>query len=637
MIRTLRGITFVALLATGLAAPAAAQEEPEPVQRFIVQVDATAAPEATLPPAEVTEQREAIADAQGDVAAALDEGEVVRDLAAVPFSVVEATPDEIARLQAEGLVSTAVPDLQLHILTDASRVMIGAPTVWPGGHDGSGRTIAILDSGVDRNHPFFGTIVPAADRACFADDEIIGGTGDCPNGQTSQTGANAAQPCGNADCDHGTHVAGIALADDNDGGVDYSGVAPEATLLPVQVFHDIDTGPGAGGISAWLSDILAGLNHVYALRSTHDIAAVNLSLGVGLHGGTCNNVDGGAIRATVANLTAAGIAVVAASGNDGSTTSMGFPACVTDVISVGNVLSTKSSNADNVSASSNASPSLDLLAPGSPITSAVPGGSTAVKSGTSMAAPHVAGSIALLRDARGDVPAAAERVRWAHGLLDATGVCITDPGNDITYRRIQVDVAVATTDAPSALFDDVPACSWYEGAVNWLLHEGLANGYGDNTFRGDLPITRAAVTNMLWNLYGAPDVAHEHTFTDGANWIEDALDWISDPAGPAAPEPLAAGYQNGTKFRPNNQITRGEVARMLWRAAGAPEGFTQPFDDVPPWLDLAVRWIADDPDDGGPLEPIATGYADDTFRDRNPITRAAVARMLQRFDAAVQP
>jgi hypothetical protein len=254
-----------------------------------------------------------------------------------------------------------------------------------------------------------------------------------------------------------------------------------------------------------------------------------------------------------------------------------------------------------------------------------------------MATPHVAGAIALLRDARaGDLPPPAQRVRWLHGILDATGVCVTDPGNRIVYRRIQVDAADAYQGPPSAFFDDVPSCVWYEDAVNWLIDAGIAEGFADNTFRGMQDITRAQVARMVWRLFGEPDTAHENTYTDSAPWIDDALDWVSDPAGPATPDPLMAGYGDGT-FRPANPITRGEVTRLLYRAAGSPvvTGLPQPFSDVPRWLDDAVRWIADDPDDGGPLEPIATGYGNGTYRQQNPITRAAVARMLQRFDAAV--
>jgi hypothetical protein len=75
---------------------------------------------------------------------------------------------------------------------------------------------------------------------------------------------------------------------------------------------------------------------------------------------------------------------------------------------------------------------------------------------------------------------------------------------------------------------------------------------------------------------------------------------------------------------------------MLYRIAGSPDvtdaGYDHPFTDVAPWADDAVRWITHDPDGTGPLEPIAAGYTDNTFRPNDPITRAQVARMLYRFN-----
>jgi subtilisin family serine protease len=603
-----------------------------------VQLDVHAQPELTLPRPERPEQREAIAEAQAELAAAAGAGaDVIRDFTTIPYSVIEASAAEVGDLRAAGVIAGAAPDPELRPHLDFSLDQIHAPDVWPS-TTGTGQTVAILDTGVQANHQFFtGRIVH---QACFAEGTIpqnVGGN--CPNGQASQVGGSSGGPCTAQDCDHGTHVAGIAAGDDP--ADTFDGVARGASIMAIRVFHNVN----ANTSSAWGSDVLAALQHVYSQRNSFDIAAVNLSLGIGLFTGTCNSFDAGATRAAVANLFTAGIPVVASSGNDGSTTSIGFPSCVSNVISVGNVLTAKSSgNEDRVNASSNASPSLDLLAPGSPIESATidstaPRNDTLTKSGTSMAAPHVTGSIALLTEVRSEIDAlpANNRVRRIHGLLDASGVCIRDPGNNLWYRRIDIGAAATTTLSPSALFNDVRPCIWYEDAVNWLVFNGLANGYPDNTFRGDNDIIRAEFTNMLWQLFGQPATAHEHTWTDGLPWIENALDWMADPAGPASPSPLANGYPDNT-FRPNNAITRGEVANMLWRAAGSPDaGSTPPFSDVPAWLAQAVTWIADDPDDGGTLEPIATGYPDGTFRDRVPVTRAEVARMLQRYDAAVQP
>lgn len=609
------------------------------VQRWIVRVDAGSATEADAP----LPSPSAIDDAQDDLAVALEDDEqAIRDLRAIPYSVVEASAEEIDRLLADGTITRAVPDRLARPSLDVSTAQIGADAVWPT-TEGAGRVVAILDTGVQANHNHLaGRVVH---QACFADDEDgVVGVGDCPNGQFQQTAPTGpapdpAEPCTRLPaCEHGTHVAAIAASDHGT----YTGVAPAAGIMAIQVFHDTGS-----DISAWLSDVAFALEHVYDQRTAFDIAAVNLSLGAGLFSAGCNNYDGGAVRDAVRRLSDAGIAVVASSGNNGSTTQISFPACVNEVISVGNVLTDKATggDADEVSASSNASPSLDLLAPGSPITAAIvdtsaPFNATGVKSGTSMAAPHVTGAIALLREARqGEIDGLPddEEVFRVHGLLDATGACVTDPGNNRVYRRVDIGAAADFTGAPSALLNDVASCSWYEGAVNWLLFEDLAEGYDDNTFRGDDDITRAQVTRMVHRLFGEDPTAHEHPFKDVPTWVEGAVDWINDPNGPGAPNPLAQGYPDNT-FRPDDPITRGEVARMLYRAAGEPPGSpAHAFTDVEDWIDGAVSWLTDDLDDGGPLEPIATGYDDDTFRDHLPITRAQVARMLQRFDAAVAP
>ena len=77
---------------------------------------------------------------------------------------------------------------------------------------------------------------------------------------------------------------------------------------------------------------------------------------------------------------------------------------------------------------------------------------------------------------------------------------------------------------------------------------------------------------------------------------------------------------------------------MLYRIAGSPDVTDTSYDhtltDVTtPWITDAVRWITHDPDGTGPVEPIATGFDDNTFRPSDPITRAQVARMLYRFYA----
>ena len=175
-----------------------------------------------------------------------------------------------------------------------------------------------------------------------------------------------------------------------------SGIAPGADIMAIQVFsrfdHPADCNGAAPCVLAWDSDLIAGLERVYALRDTHRFAAANLNLsGGGLSSASC---DGEPIKKIIDNLRSVGIATVVAAGNDGATGAMSFPACVSTTVSVGSI----SKNGD-LSAFSNISALTSLLAPGEAITSSVPHGAYAAANGTSMAAASVAGAWALLRQA----------------------------------------------------------------------------------------------------------------------------------------------------------------------------------------------------------------------------------------------
>ncbi|MBF0319557.1 MAG: S8 family serine peptidase, partial [Nitrospirae bacterium] len=292
---------------------------------------------------------------------------------------------------------------------------VGAQTIWQYGYDGSGYTVAILDTGVDKTHPMLSGKVVS--EACYSTtDPAFWASSICPGGVAESTSSGSAMPyagiCPSGLCSHGTPVAGVA-AGYNTG--KSSGVATGATVIAIQVFTRFDSGcsNAASCLLAYNSDVIKGMERVYELRGTYAIAAVNLSTAGGNFNTYCDAEDS-ATKAMADNLRSAGIATVAASGNNGYTTGISAPACISSVISVGG-----STDADTVAYFSNTSSYLSLLAPGYSILSSMPNNGYETWNGTSMAAPHVTGAWAVLKQAR---PGAS--VNDIHYALLSTGVSV---------------------------------------------------------------------------------------------------------------------------------------------------------------------------------------------------------------------
>jgi hypothetical protein len=190
---------------------------------------------------------------------------------------------------------------------------------------------------------------------------------------------------------------------------------------------------------------------------------------------------------------------------------------------------------------------------------------------------------------------------------------------------------------PAHPFTDVAA--WIDDAVDWIWFYGHASGYDDDTYRPANPLTRAQYVRMLYRLAGSPDVAGypAHGLGDVPLWVADAVTWAAhDPDGGGPLEAPMVGFPDDT-FRPNDEVTRAQAVRALYRLTGSPSvaGFPpHGFSDVPAWVQDAVTWAADDPDDGGPLDKIIEGFPGGTFRPDDVMNRGQSTRMLFRWDAA---
>ncbi len=274
---------------------------------------------------------------------------------------------------------------------------IHADDVWKRGYTGLGQTIVVIDNGIFSNHEVFagGKIVQ---QACFSTPNAEKGDQSlCPNGSASQIGGNAASNCtAHAKaCSHGTHVASIAAGNDPSQFFAYDGVAYNSKLIAVQVFKIVTNKgscPDGPCLLASSFDIFEALSWVKSISASYNIAAVNMSLGSGEYTTYCPQF---LLDDPINELRDRGILTTVASGNEGFVGAVSQPACVEAAITVSaTIFSFPASWANNA-------PMVDFLAPGTSITAAyAPPNTYKSLDGTSMAAPHIAGAIALLKSAK---------------------------------------------------------------------------------------------------------------------------------------------------------------------------------------------------------------------------------------------
>ena len=275
-------------------------------------------------------------------------------------------------------------------------------------YSGSGATVAVIDSGLDISNSAFspctGVNTPSTCRIVASN-------------------SFAATPA--TDHSHGNNVSAIVL-----------GVAPSAKIAALNVF---DSSNGA-----LVSDIISAINWAISNRTSLNIVAINMSLGGPTkYSTTCANDWS---SRPIANAKNAGISVVVASGNSTFTDGLTSPACAPAAISVGAVYDSNvgsqtwatspnctdsTTAADKVACFSNSASYLTMLAPGVNITAA-----GVTYGGTSQAAPHVAGAIAVLRATFPN-----ETLAQTQSRLTSTGVSVIDTRNSIAKPRLNLVAA----------------------------------------------------------------------------------------------------------------------------------------------------------------------------------------------------
>ena len=351
------------------------------------------------------------------------------------------------------------------------KALMNVPALHAQGLTGAGVGIAVLDTGVDYNHP---ELSPAGTKTIKLVDTVNGD--DDPMDDEG----------------HGTSCAGIA------GGAS-GGVAPAATIVAVKVLDSGGDGSSdqvMEGIDAVLASVDAG--------NPHNIRVASMSFG-GYDAsawppspGNCDTLSPDFLQA-FQSLLDAGVLVVLSAGNGGCTTGVAWPACVSPALAVGAVFdadigfrsytslncaggscSSSQTGADTVACYSDSGDRLDVWAPADCASTPTLGGSTdSCFTGTSAAAPYVGGVAALLAGAVPGIAAADLRT-----ALRATGPDVTDTRNGVTRKRVDAAAALAqlggagdAQPAPSGLAANRTfACTGQSIVLTWGAVSG-ANSY----------------------------------------------------------------------------------------------------------------------------------------------------------------
>ncbi len=299
---------------------------------------------------------------------------------------------------------------------------------------GSGYTVAILDTGVDYNHP---------DLGGGWGKRVVAGY-DFVNNDTNPMDDNG----------HGTHIAGII----GSSSTTYSGVAPQVNFVALKVLDSTANG-------SW-ANIELGLQWVMQNRAKYNIVAVNLSLGSGNY----TSVPITMLEDEFLNLKTQGMFISVASGNNfyryNSVQGLNFPAISNHVVSVGAVWTGSfgsatfstgaqdySTGVDRIVSMTQRSPGLSILAPGAWITSTAIGTGYRAMAGTSMAAAVVSGSAVLVHEALDKTGQSSKATETGIlNILRNTGKILYDGDDEndnvtntgLSFRRVDLKAALTS-------------------------------------------------------------------------------------------------------------------------------------------------------------------------------------------------
>lgn len=449
---------------------------------------------------------------------------------------------------------------------------IKAPTALKLGYTGKGVKIAVIDSGINSQHP----------------DLSVAGGASMIEGSSPFTDGNG----------HGTHVAGVIAALNNSYGV--VGAAPDAQIYSVKVLSS-----GGGGT---LQAVLDGIQ--WAIDQKMDI--INLSL--------TTEYDIPELKAIVKKAYDSGIIIVAAAGNIETVDTKGirvqdqsdvlFPARYPSVIAVG---STDTNN--KLSNFSYRGPSVELVAPGEGIYSTYADSLTAghedyrASEGTSVSTPFAAAVFAQYKQAYPHLSNNQLRETVRRAAID-----LGPKGKDSSFGH----GLVQSLQSKVALFPDLRTNYWYSSSIQYIFDRGVIHGFPDGTYRPNATITRADAVTMIGRALKLKTDASKHYFKDvktgsyAAGYINKAHE---------------LGYIEGMpygNFQPDTPIKRGDMAIIMKRIYDLTSTGGNSFTDV-----QASKYYAEAVQ-AAFESGIVQGYGANTFRPEAPITRAENAEILSK-------
>lgn len=454
---------------------------------------------------------------------------------------------------------------------------------------GEGIKIAILDSGIDQDHK---------------DLNIAGG-------------ASFVQYTDSYDDDngHGTHVAGIVGALDNEVGM--VGIAPDSLLYAVKVLDQNGEG--------YLFDIIAGID--WAVQNNMDI--INMSIGT--------EEPSPALLAVLHKATKEETILVAAAGNNGNEEGVGdlinYPAHYPEVIAVG--ASTKNRIRASFSATGE---SLEFVAPGQDVISTFLDNQYVSMDGTSMATPFVSGVFALMKEKKSDFSLQSMRQQLQESAIDL-GVDGKDPlygfgliqfpplvnkveeeekkptGSDSNFIEEKPEIKAEVT------VNDIQN-SWAENEILNVIENGWMIGTSEEHFSPKQPVTRAQAATILVRALKLPiEIYSVSSFTDVSVGF-----WARDEIETAKKFGLIQGIGNG-QFAPKRPISREEMAVLLFRAMkieATSKNDLSFYKDLSPerWSYHYVMSLSN--------KGIIQGFYDKTFRPEETLLREQMAVLMVR-------